>query len=47
MAKPDVGLIKETNSQYYAGAQMFVATADQTAFTATLVVMILRPLIII
>ena len=35
MAKPDVGLIKETNSQYYAGAQMFVATADQTAFTAT------------
>ena len=35
MAQPNGGLITETNSQYYAGAQMFVATADQTIFTAT------------
>ena len=35
MSKPDGGLITEKNSQYYAGAQMFVATANQTTFTAT------------
>ena len=35
MAQPNGGLITETNSQYYAGAQMFVATASQTIFTAT------------
>ena len=35
MAHPDGGLITETNSQYYAGAQMFIATLNQTAFIAT------------
>ena len=35
MSKPDGGLITEKNSQYYAGAQMFVSTTNQTTFTAT------------
>ena len=30
MAQPNGGLITESNSQYYAGSQMFIATADQT-----------------
>ena len=35
MAQPNGGLITESNSQYYAGAQMFIATTDQTTFTTT------------
>ena len=35
MAQPNGGLITESNSQYYAGSQMFIATADQTTFTTT------------
>ena len=35
MPQPDGGLLTETNSQYYAGSQVFIATADQTTFTAT------------
>ena len=35
MAQPNGGLITESNSQYYAGSQMFIATADQTVFTTT------------
>jgi len=35
MAKPNNGLITETNSQYYAGSQSFTTTSSQTSFTAT------------
>ena len=35
MATPNGGLITETNSQYYAGAQVIIATNNQTVFTAT------------
>jgi hypothetical protein len=35
MATPNGGLITETNAQYYAGTQVFVATNNQTIFTAT------------
>ena len=35
MPQPDGGLLTEKNSQYYAGSQVFIATADQTTFTAT------------
>tara|TARA_Y100000004_G_scaffold160754_2_gene188439 strand:- start:12106 stop:13329 length:1224 start_codon:yes stop_codon:yes gene_type:complete len=35
MSQPNGGLITETNAQYYAGSQIFIATADQTVFKAT------------
>ena len=35
MAKPNNGLITETNSQYYAGSQSFTTTSNQTSFAAT------------
>ena len=35
MPQPNGGLITETNAQYYAGSQMFIATADQTDFIGT------------
>ncbi len=35
MATPNGGLITETNAQYYAGTQVFVATNNQTVFTST------------
>ena len=35
MAKPNNGLITETNSQYYAGSQSFTTTSGQTSFVAT------------
>jgi len=35
MSQPNGGLITETNAQYYAGSQIFIATTDQTVFTAT------------
>jgi len=35
MAKPDGGLIQETNAQYYAGTQTFLADGVITAFTTT------------
>jgi len=35
MSQPNGGLITETNSQYYAGSQIFIATASQTEFIAT------------
>ena len=35
MSQPNGGLITETNAQYYAGSQIFIATTDQTAFKAT------------
>jgi hypothetical protein len=35
MAQPDGGLIQETNAQYYAGSQTFIATATQKNFTTT------------
>jgi len=35
MAKPDGGLIQETNAQYYAGTQTFLADGAITAFTTT------------
>lgn len=34
MAKPDGGLIQETNRQYYEGAQSFVADGTNNVFTA-------------
>ena len=34
MAKPDGGLIQETNRQYYEGAQSFVADGINNVFTA-------------
>ena len=34
MAKPDGGLIQETNRQYYEGAQSFVADGTNNIFTA-------------
>ena len=35
MSQPNGGLITESNSQYYAGAQTFIATTDQTTFATT------------
>lgn len=35
MAKPDNGLIQETNAQYYAGTQTFLADGTTNVFTAT------------
>ncbi len=35
MAKPDGGLIQETNAQYYAGTQTFLADGATTTFTTT------------
>ncbi len=35
MSQPNGGLITETNAQYYAGSQIFIATTDQTTFKAT------------
>ena len=35
MASPDGGLIQETNSQYYAGVQSFVADGTTNTYTAT------------
>lgn len=35
MAKPNGGLIQETNAQYYAGAQTFLADGTITKFTTT------------
>jgi hypothetical protein len=35
MAKPNNGLITETNSQYYAGSQSFTTTSSQIAFAST------------
>ena len=35
MAKPDGGLITETNRQYYSGAQGFLVTEGQTSFVCT------------
>jgi len=35
MAKPNGGLITETNRQYYAGAQSFIADGTQFSYTAT------------
>lgn len=35
MATPNGGLLTETNAQYYAGTQVFVATNNQTVFTST------------
>tara|TARA_R100000935_G_scaffold31679_1_gene52183 strand:- start:69 stop:1292 length:1224 start_codon:yes stop_codon:yes gene_type:complete len=34
MATPNGGLITETSAQYYAGTQVFIATNNQTTFTA-------------
>ena len=35
MAKPDNGLIQETNAQYYAGTQTFLADGTTNVFTTT------------
>ena len=35
MAKPDGGLVQETNAQYYAGSQTFLADGTSNTFTAT------------
>ena len=35
MAKPNNGLITETNGQYYAGSQSFTTTSSQASFTTT------------
>ena len=35
MSQPNGGLITETNAQYYAGSQIFIATTNQTVFKAT------------
>ena len=35
MSQPNGGLITETNAQYYAGSQIFIATENQTIFKAT------------
>ena len=35
MAKPNNGLITETNAQYYAGSQTFVANGVGNSFTTT------------
>ena len=35
MAKPNNGLITETNSQYYAGSQSFTTVSGQVSFTST------------
>ena len=35
MAKPDGGLIQETNAQYYAGSQTFLADGANNTFTTT------------
>ena len=35
MAKPNGGLIQETNAQYYAGSQTFLANGATSAFTTT------------
>ena len=35
MSQPNGGLITETNAQYYAGSQIFIATENQTVFKAT------------
>jgi len=35
MAKPDGGLIQETNAQYYAGSQTFLADGTNNTFTTT------------
>jgi hypothetical protein len=35
MARPDGGLIQETNAQYYAGAQTFIADGTSNTYTTT------------
>jgi|TARA_A100000172_G_C3042676_1_gene111138 hypothetical protein len=35
MARPDGGLIQETNAQYYAGAQTFIADGTTNTYTTT------------
>lgn len=35
MAKPDGGLVQETNAQYYAGSQTFLADGTSNTFTTT------------
>ena len=35
MATPNGGLITETDAQYYAGTQVFIAANNQTIFTTT------------
>ena len=35
MATPNGGLITETNRQYYAGAQSFIADGTQLSYTTT------------
>ena len=35
MAKPNGGLVQETNAQYYAGSQTFLADGSNNTFTTT------------